>query len=269
MFGTLPVPLSGTAAPSLTGGVHDVLAVHVNRPLGLILDLGCGPGAGLMALRHRWPRAHLVGVDLSPTALGGVRALPVGAGVVQADLTRPLPFADGVAAGVVCHNVTELLSDPGVVMGEARRVLRMGGRAVWSHTDFASLIIHGADQGLTRRVCAVYAAVPQEWMAHIDPRAGRRIPGMARRAGLTVTGFRACTLTSDRLSGHALRRVEEITQVVERHITQGRVAAFPGGWVRDWRAQLQEADTRGDFCFAETALITTTTATTPPARVGG
>src|SRR2546430_12638837 len=89
-----------------------------------------------------------------------------------------VPLADRGMDALLCHNVTELLPEPAVLIGEACRVLRPGGAAVWSHTDFAGLVIHGADDELTRRVCHAYAEIPQRWMAHIDPRAGRRLPSL-------------------------------------------------------------------------------------------
>jgi hypothetical protein len=160
---------------------------------------------------------------------------------------------------LVCHNVMELLPNPGLLFAEALRVLHPAGQAVWSHTDFASLIIHGTDHGMTERICWTYAEVPQRWMACIDPRAGRRLPGLARRGGLHVDAFDAHVLTADRLAGHARRRIDEITEVVCRHAAQQGTDLTEAD-VRDWRVQLDQADANGEFCFAETAFITTTTA---------
>ena len=247
---------SGTQPPPHP--VHEVLAAQLTaRPDGVILDLGCGPGAGLAALRRRWPAARLVGLDLSTASLAAAHghARPDGAVVVRADLSRPLPLADRGVDALVCHNVTELLPEPAALIGEACRVLRPGGTAVWSHTDFAGLVIHGADDELTRRVCRAYAEIPQRWMAHIDPRAGRRLPGLARRAGLAVAAFDAHIEVSDRLDGQARRRVDEIADVAARHAAQGRVE-LTTAQVQAWRAQLEDADAAGQFCFAETAFIT-------------
>lgn len=102
-------------------------------------------------------------------------------------------------------------------------------------------------------------------MAHIDPRAGRRLPGLARGVGLTVVRFDAHVLASDRLAGQARRRVEEITQVAARHAAQGKVP-LSVAQVQHWRTQLADADARGDFCFAETAFVTVTV--TPPDNSG-
>ncbi|MEJ3741722.1 methyltransferase domain-containing protein [Actinomycetes bacterium KLBMP 9797] len=253
--------MSGTAAELEPHPIHDILAGRLAPPGGgAVVDLGCGPGHTLTAIHHHWPAAQLIGIDLQPKPLAtaqhsgaGTRAL-----LVRADLARPLPLHAASVTALVCHNVVELLPQPAVLFAEAHRVLRPGGQAIWSHTDFASLIIHGADHQLTDRICQAYADVPQRWMARIDPRAGRRIPGLARRAGLAVGAFDAHVLTVDRLAGQARQRVDEITEVACRHATQGR-APLTVQQVQSWRAQLDRADADGEFCFAETALTTTTT----------
>lgn len=44
---------------------HDLLArVGAFEPAEVV-DLGCGSGSGLLTMAHRWPGAHLVGVDAS------------------------------------------------------------------------------------------------------------------------------------------------------------------------------------------------------------
>ena len=46
---------------------------------------------------------------------------------VQADLKAPLPLADGAFDRVLCHNVLEVLPDPGALVAEVIGVLRPGG----------------------------------------------------------------------------------------------------------------------------------------------
>jgi SAM-dependent methyltransferase len=245
--------------------IHDVLAGRLaTLGDGPMLDLGCGPGRTLSALRHRWPGTRLIGVDLHPAALAGAEQTHADAQVllVRADLSRVLPLRTASVDALVCHNVVELLSQPTVIFAEARRVLRPGGRAVWSHTDFASLVIHGADRPLTEQICRAYAEVPQGWMPSTDPRAGRKMPGLASRAGLVVEAFDAHVLATHRLAGHARMRVDEITEVVSRHAA-GHRADLTVNQVQIWRAQLDQADAAGEFCFAETAFIATTTSPRP------
>jgi trans-aconitate 2-methyltransferase len=46
--------------------------IHLEKP-GKILDLGCGPGNSTAALRARWPKAHVAGLDNSPEMIEAAR----------------------------------------------------------------------------------------------------------------------------------------------------------------------------------------------------
>ncbi len=248
--------MSAGEAGTAVHPVHDVLAVIAAPPRsGVVADLGCGPGRTLAALEHHWPSVRLIGIDIAAGSLATVRELGIGAELVQADLRAALPLGDASTDVVVCHNVIELLPDPSILFTEAHRVLRPGGRAVWSHTDFASLIIHGAGVDLTARVHYAYAHIPQRWMAHIDPYAGRRLPGLARCAGFAVGAFDAHTVAVDTLTGQARRRIDEITEVVSRH-ARHQMTDVTEADVATWRAQLEQAAVDGLFSFAETVFIT-------------
>jgi ubiquinone/menaquinone biosynthesis C-methylase UbiE len=163
--------------------VHDRLADLVAAQEGdVIADLGCGPGRTLAALTGRNASLRLVGLDVN---LAGLAEAAAGVGasaalMVRADLGQPLPLADGCVDALVCHNVIELLPEPEVLFAEVVRVLRPNGRAVLSHTDFAGLIVFGADAALTGRILAAYATIPQPWMSGIDPYAAGSLPGPSR-----------------------------------------------------------------------------------------
>lgn len=256
---------AGMAAPHQ---IHDVLAAHTRVAAGqLVVDLGCGYGATLAAVAAYAPEATLVGLDLDTGALAGAAGRLAGGGahLVRADLSGPLPLPDSTVHAVVCHNVVELLADPVALFTEIGRVLDPGGWAVVSHTDFAGLIIHGADTALTARVQHAYAHLPQPWMAHIDPYAARKLPGLARRAGLEVTHFCGHVVAADQLTGQPRRRVDEITAVVRGHARRGQVDLSEHDLDR-WYEQLVTAEHAGGFAFAETALITVASAL-PVSRV--
>jgi SAM-dependent methyltransferase len=238
--------------------VHDWLAgVVAPQPGDVVVDLGCGPGGTLAALASRDASVRLLGVDLAATRLveAAGRVGTVAAVMVRADLTRPLPLRDGCADVVVCHNVVELLPNPAGLLAEAARILRPGGRATLSHTDFAGLVVHGADPALTDRVVAAYANVAQPWMGHVDPYAARRMPGLATAAGFVVDRVDGHVLASHRIDGVGRLRLDEIVAAVRGHIRRGLVDLTAAA-VTSWWDQLIAADDRGEFCFAETALIT-------------
>jgi len=85
---------------------------------GPVLDLGCGRGEVVSALRES--RARAFGIDLRLPPLAGL------GGLAQAD-ARALPFADSSFGGAVSILLLHYFRDAGPVLGEVGRVLRPGG----------------------------------------------------------------------------------------------------------------------------------------------
>ena len=77
------------------------------RPPTRVLDVGCGWGVTLEALERRGYRA--IGVDVSRRAAGAAR--PSGTGLVEADLTKPLPEGIEPCDAVLALDVIEHLDD--------------------------------------------------------------------------------------------------------------------------------------------------------------
>jgi ubiquinone/menaquinone biosynthesis C-methylase UbiE len=94
-----------------------------------MLDLACGTGAFLSDLAVAFPRARLIGVDLSPAYLAEAHAAAPGAALVQAKAEQ-LPFADAsldaVSAVYLFHELPPKVR--AAVGGEIARVLKPGGR---------------------------------------------------------------------------------------------------------------------------------------------
>ena len=92
-----------------------------------LLDLACGSGSFLVDLKAAFPRAHVMGLDLSAAYLGeaGRRS---GAERVQG-LAERLPFADGSLDGITCiylfHELPPKIRR--LVAAEIARVLKPGG----------------------------------------------------------------------------------------------------------------------------------------------
>jgi ubiquinone/menaquinone biosynthesis C-methylase UbiE len=100
------------------------------RPGERVLDAGCGTGRSFGAMLAQG--AELVGVDFSAGMLRVARRKHPAAALVQADLQRGWPFRDGSFDTVVCALVGEHLGELDRVFGETRRVLRPGGRLIFS-----------------------------------------------------------------------------------------------------------------------------------------
>jgi len=106
---------------------------------GRVVDLGCGTGSFLEALRARFPRASLVAVDTALPMLREARRRPpwwrraLGAAVPAlacADAER-LPLAAG-SARLVFSNLLLQWCDPGAVFAETARILETGGLFLFS-----------------------------------------------------------------------------------------------------------------------------------------
>jgi len=105
------------------GGVH-----------GRVLDVGCGTGGILLSLAGD---AAVVGVDYEELALRFCRDKGLEAVVRGSALA--LPFEDASFDACVTLDVLEHVDDEQLLLGELRRVLRPGGRAVISVPAFQAL----------------------------------------------------------------------------------------------------------------------------------
>lgn len=98
-----------------------------------VLDLGCGPGHYTRAMRDAG--AWVVPTDLDQDFLLDT-ATPL-ADYVITDATR-LPVPDATFDGVFCSNILEHTPTPELVIAEIERVLRPGGWAWVSWTNWYS-----------------------------------------------------------------------------------------------------------------------------------
>lgn len=92
-------------------------------PLGVrsILDVGCGEGLVLRALRERLPTTRLAAFDLDSREVADARANLPGCGVAVASAGE-MPCADSSFELVMCCEVLEHVTEPARVLRELTRV---------------------------------------------------------------------------------------------------------------------------------------------------
>jgi len=145
------------------------------RPGERVLDLGCGAGRFVAALREAG--AEPVGVELASGALERARRNVPGADLRLLEPDGSIPLGHGEVDLVWCSEVLEHVPDTVAFLTEVRRVLARGGR----------LLLTVPDHGRLRRV--LIALLRHE--AHYDP-LGQHVRFYTRRSlerTLEATGF--------------------------------------------------------------------------------
>jgi SAM-dependent methyltransferase len=118
-------------AASLGCGVPTAVAdLH---PGETVLDLGSGAGADvLISARRVAPGGRAIGLDMTDEMLALARANAVAAGVENVEFVKgyleEIPLPDASVDVVISNCVINLAADKRVVLAEAARVLRPGGR---------------------------------------------------------------------------------------------------------------------------------------------
>jgi ubiquinone/menaquinone biosynthesis C-methylase UbiE len=101
-----------------------------------LLDVGCGTGHHLAALRARW--FSVAGADGSEEMVHRARANNPGVEIARAEVEE-LPFADGSFEYVLCIEVLRYLPSPVGCLREMARVLKPDGVCLATATPFLNL----------------------------------------------------------------------------------------------------------------------------------
>lgn len=162
---------------------HEVLVAPAEVGAGLtVVDYGCGPGGLALELARRvGTDGRVIGLDINADFLERTRLLAADAGLADRLETRQLdgdriPLDDRSADRVLCKNVLEYVPDPQQTISEFHRVLRPGGMAHVSDSDWGTVVYEPGGERFARIMAAA-------GIAFRTPLIGRRLYGMFREAG--------------------------------------------------------------------------------------
>ncbi len=98
---------------------------------GSILELGCGAGAGLVALAHAFPECAVTGVDPDPTSIALARQRIEDAGLGERVHAEEMRAEDLTGEGAFDFIYTQIslheMDDARIALANARKALRDGG----------------------------------------------------------------------------------------------------------------------------------------------
>jgi SAM-dependent methyltransferase len=99
-----------------------------------VVDVGCGTGRALPALRHAvGPAGRVIGVDVTAPMLAQARHRRGDVGYLLLADVRRLPLTDGSVDAVFAAGLVQHLPDPAAGLHELARVTVAGGRLVIFH----------------------------------------------------------------------------------------------------------------------------------------
>lgn len=201
------------------------------EPGQIVADLGCGPGTDLLSFAEAvGPAGRVIGIDNDAELLRRARSATAhlaNVAIETADI-HDLPLQSGSLDRVHIDRVLQHVESPAIVIGEAARALRAGGRIVCVEPDWATAVIDHPD-------IAAAAAYTRFNIERTAPHAtvGRALPRLLCAAGLSVETITPVTVMfTDATEADAVLTIRSVT---ERAVAAGYLTGEQG---HDWVAHL-------------------------------
>lgn len=150
---------------------------------GTVLEIGCGTGRNLLAVRRRYPQARLFGLDISEAMLATARAHAKGQDIAYAKADAAA-FDPQQLFGVECFDrifisyALSMIPLWQAVLTQASRMLAPGGE------------LHIVDFGQQENLPTLFRSILRKWLAwfHVAPRAELResLEEVARSQGASL-----------------------------------------------------------------------------------
>jgi SAM-dependent methyltransferase len=148
-------------------------------PDQILLDVACGSGGPALRLAEK-AQAQVVGIDINGDAISAAarqaaaRALAHRASFQVANAAERLPFADGTFDAVICIDAINHFPDRSGVLAEWARVLKPGGRLVFTDPVVVSGPVSSEEIAI-RSSIGFFLFVAPEKNDHLLERAGFRV----------------------------------------------------------------------------------------------
>lgn len=206
-------------AGSASGRAYKDLSIDLLDPLPgqTVVDLGCGEGLDLPQLLDRvGPSGRVVGVDLDAKGLERARRAAPAAHLVHSDVAQVRDLDDSSADRVRTDRVLQHVAAPADVVREAARLLKPGGRAVFSEPDWHTLVIDtDLDAAEAFRQYVTNRVIP-------NAAVGRQLASISRESGLVVDHVEA--FTAVHTAPHEADSIFGLQRVSERALDDGAMA---------------------------------------------
>lgn len=115
--------------------LRELLALVSPTKVTTVVDLGSGSGSNIDTLHRAFPKARLITMDLSRSALAEGRSSRPAVAPAQSDAAA-IPLATGSVDLIVCTEVLEHVENMASVISEINRVLSPSGNVVISSPNY-------------------------------------------------------------------------------------------------------------------------------------